>query len=219
MPAEGGDARVDPDALDVVVLTSSELVPGRTHLDVARAAIAGGAGVVQLRAPELADAELEELARDVVEACDGSSTLPIVNDRIEAAVRAGAAGVHVGQGDGPESVRARIGDRVFGVSVSTPEEARRAAAFGADYLGVTVWSTATKPEAEPMGLDGLAAVARATSLPVVGIGGVSASNATEVLDNGAAGVAVVSAVGAADDMEAATRELVEIVSGWKKENR
>jgi thiamine-phosphate pyrophosphorylase len=218
MPAEGGDAGVDPDAVDVVVLTSKGVVPGRGHLDVARAAIAGGADVVQVRAPELADAGLEGLARGVVEACRGSSTLSIVNDRVEVAVAAGAAGVHVGQGDGPELVRSRIGDRVLGVSVSTPEEARRAAAFGADYLGVTVWATPTKPEAEPVGLDGLAAVARSTSLPVVGIGGVSASNATEVLDAGARGVAVVSAVGAARDMEAATRELVEIVIAWKKEH-
>ena len=82
-----------------------------------------------------------------------------------------------------------------------------------------MWATATKPEAEPLGLEGLAAVARATSLPVVGIGGVSASNATEVLDSGAAGVAVVSAVGAAEDMDAAVRELVGIVSGWMKEQR
>lgn len=208
---------MDPDAVGVVVLTSSGVVPGRGHLDVARAAIAGGANVVQVRAPELADAELEGLARAVVEASEGSPTLPIVNDRVEVAVASGAAGVHVGQGDGPELVRARIGDRLLGVSVSTPEEARRAAAFGADYLGVTVWATATKPEAEPLGLEGLAAVARATSLPVVGIGGVSASNATEVLVSGAAGVAVVSAVGAAEDMDAAVRELVVIVSGWMKE--
>ena len=210
---------MDPDAPGVVVLTSSGLVAGRTPLEVAEAALAGGATMLQVRAPELGDDELEELARGVVEACGDSPTLPIVNDRVEVAVRAGAAGVHVGQGDAPASVRARIGDRLLGVSVSTPEEALLAAAFGADYLGVTVWRTATKPEAWPAGLEGLAAVARATSLPVVGIGGVTAANATEVLAAGAAGVAVVSAVGAADDMEAATRELVEIVSGWKKEHR
>jgi thiamine-phosphate diphosphorylase len=219
MPAEGGDARVDPDAVGVIVLTSSGLVFGRTHLDVARAAIAGGADVVQVRAPELTDAELEELAREVIREAEGSSTLAIVNDRVEVAIAAGAAGVHVGQGDGPESVRARIGDRMLGVSVSTAEEARRAAAFGADYVGVTVWPTATKPEAEPVGLHGLAAVARETSLPVVGIGGVRVANATEVLAAGASGVAVVSAVGAADDMEATVRDLVEIVGRWERENR
>jgi thiamine-phosphate pyrophosphorylase len=210
---------MNPDRVGVVVLTSSDLVPGRTHLGVAEAAIAGGATMLQVRGPELGDDELEELAHGVVDACGDSPTLPIVNDRVEVAVRVGAAGVHVGQGDAPGSVRARIGDRVLGVSVSTPEEARLAAAVGADYLGVTVWPTATKPEARWVGLGGVTAVARATSLPVVGIGGVTAANATEVLAAGAAGVAVVSAVGAADDMEAATRELVEIVTGWKKEHR
>ncbi len=210
---------LNPDALGVVVLTSSGLVPGRDHLDVARAAIAGGANVVQIRSPELADAELEELAHEVVRICEGSPVLPVVNDRVDVAIAADAGGVHVGQGDRPETVRARIGDRVLGVSVSTPEQARAAEAFGADYLGVTVWGTATKPEAEPRGLDGLAALAAATSLPVVGIGGVLGSNATEVLAAGASGVAVVSAVGAADDMEGATRALVDIVERWKKENR
>lgn len=212
-------AEYRPEGVGVVVLTSSGLVPGREHLDVARAAIAGGAGIVQVRAPELSDQALETLARRVVRACEGSTTLPIVNDGVEVAVSVGAAGVHVGQRDHPETVRPRIGARLLGVSVSTPEQARAAAAFGTDYLGVTVWATATKPEAEPVGLDGLAEIARASALPVVGIGGVHQGNATEVLAAGAAGVAVVSAVGAAADMEAATRELVELVGGWKKENR
>jgi thiamine-phosphate diphosphorylase len=207
------------EGLGVVVLTSSGLVPGRDHLDVARAAIAGGANIVQVRAPELSDEALETLARRVVGACEGSTTLPIVNDGVEVAVSVGAAGVHVGQGDHPETVRPRIGARLLGVSVSTPEQARAAAAFGADYLGVTVWETATKPEAVPMGLDGLAEIARASALPVVGIGGVHSGNATEVLAAGASGVAVVSAVGGANDMEAATWELVETVSGWREGTR
>jgi thiamine-phosphate pyrophosphorylase len=210
---------VDPDAVSVVVLTSSGLVPGRTHLDVARAAIAGGASVVQVRAPELPDDRLRELSRDVVRACDGSATLPFVNDRADVAVDVAAAGVHVGQADDPATVRERIGDLLLGVSVSTPEQARDAAAFGADYLGVTVWPTPTKPEAEAVGPDGLVAVARSSSLPVVGIGGVSVANAAAVLASGASGIAVVSAVGAADDMQAATRELVELVLTWKKEHR
>ena len=210
---------MNAEALGVVVLTSSGLVPGRTHLDVARAAIAGGANIVQVRAPELSNDELRELSRTVVKACEGSTTLPVVNDSVEIAVDVGAAGVHVGQTDGPAGVRARLGDRMLGVSVSTPEDAREAAAFGADYLGITVWATPTKPEALPMGLDGLAAVVAASSLPVVGIGGVSAQNATEVLGAGASGIAVVSAVGAAGDVEAATRDLVELVLTWKKEHR
>lgn len=208
---------MDADALGLFVLTSSRR--GRTNLDVARAAIAGGANVVQVRAPELSDDELRDLSRMVVRACKGSATLPIVNDRVEVAIDVDAAGVHVGQSDEPATVRARLGDRLLGVSVSTAEEAREAAAFGADYVGVTIWPTPTKREARAVGLDGLAAVVDATTLPVVGIGGVSAENAAEVLGAGASGIAVVSAVGAADDMEAATRDLVEVVLTWNKEHR
>jgi thiamine-phosphate diphosphorylase len=91
--------------------------------------------------------------------------------------------------------------------VSTPLEARGAEAAGATYVGVTVWSTATKPDARPVGLEGVRAVARATRLPVVGIGGIHAANAAQVLAAGARGVAVVSAVAGSDDMVAATRAL------------
>jgi thiamine-phosphate pyrophosphorylase len=96
---------------------------------------------------------------------------------------------------------------LLGVSVETAEQARRAARCGAAYLGVTVWATATKSGATPVGLNGLRAVCAATSLPVIGIGGIDAGNAAQVLAAGARGVAVVSAVGAAGDMVAATRAL------------
>jgi thiamine-phosphate diphosphorylase len=132
------------------------------------------------------------------------------------AARVGA-GAHVGQGDDPGSARASLGaDPVLGVSVSTAQEARTADAAGADYLGVTVWATATKAEAEPRGLEGLREIVDSTALPVVGIGGIHAGNAREVLDAGAAGICVVSAVGAAPDPERATRALAEVVQGWEE---
>jgi thiamine-phosphate pyrophosphorylase len=135
-----------------------------------------------------------------------------VNDRIEVARASGAGGAHVGQGDEPERARERLGpDRVLGVSVRTPADAAAAEAAGADYVAVTVWATATKPEAEPEGLDGVARIAAATALPVVGIGGIGAANARQVLDAGAVGVAVVSAVGAAPDPVEAVRHLADTV--------
>jgi thiamine-phosphate pyrophosphorylase len=136
-----------------------------------------------------------------------------VNDRVEVAVASDADGVHLGQDDRFAGVRDAIGDRVLGVSVGSPAEARAAEAAGADYLGVTVWSTATKPEALPVGLDGLQAVVQATSLPVVAIGGIEATNAHEVLAAGARGIAVVSAVAGAPDAVAATRSLREAIDG------
>ena len=122
------------------------------------------------------------------------------------------AGVHVGQGDDPSDARRRIGsETVLGISVSSSEQAVEAERAGADYLGVTVWGTVTKPEASPIGIEGLRSVVDGTSLPVVAIGGVDADNARKALEAGAAGVAVVSAVGAARDPVTATRRLVRAV--------
>jgi len=206
--------RLDPKALRVYVVTSGTLAPGRGHREITAAAIEGGATAIQLRAPELDDAELLPLARDLATACRAAGVLFIVNDRVDVAVAAGADGAHVGQGDGPDEARAALGPgRVLGISVRDAAQARAAEAAGADYLGITVWSTTTKPEAVAEGLDGVAAVAAATSLPVVGIGGIDAANAGRVLGAGAAGVAVISAVAVATDPVAATRELRDVVDG------
>ncbi len=210
----------DPLRLGVYVVTSAGLVPGRSHLDVALAAIDGGADAVQLRAPELLDEELLPLASEIAAACRDAGVLFVVNDRVDIAVGSGADGAHVGQGDDPTAARERLGPgRVLGISVGTPVDALEAEAAGADYLGVTVWATPTKPDAVPHGLDGLRAVVEAASVPVVGVGGIDASKAELVLGAGAAGVAVVSAVGAAADAAGATRELVEVVTRWKAGER
>jgi thiamine-phosphate pyrophosphorylase len=203
---------IDPERLRVHVITSSGLVPGRGHAEVANAAVEGGADVVQLRAPELSDDELLSVARQIARSCRRADVLFVVNDRIDIALAVGAGGAHVGQDDHPETARERFGpDGVVGISAVTPEQAEAAERDGADYVGVTVFASPTKPEAMPVGLDGLRAVVDATSLPIVGIGGIDPSNAREVLAAGAAGVAVVSAVGAAPDPVKATRELVAVV--------
>jgi thiamine-phosphate pyrophosphorylase len=200
----------------VYVLTSSGFVPGRSHRDVAEAALAGGATAVQLRAPELTDARLEALAGELAERCREAGALFVVNDRVAVAASVGA-GAHVGQGDDPGSAREVLDPTaVLGVSVSTTDEARAAEVAGADYLGVTVWATPTKPEAEPRGLDGLSTIAREISLPVVGVGGIHAGNAADVLEAGASGIGVVSAVGAAPDPVRATETLVDAVHRWEE---
>jgi thiamine-phosphate pyrophosphorylase len=204
--------RLDPHTLRVYVVTSGTLVPGLGHREIAAAAIEGGATAIQLRAPELDDVALLPLAREIAGACRDAGILCIVNDRVDVAVAAGADGAHVGQGDAPEAARASLGrDRVLGISVRDADQARAAAAAGADYVGVTVWSTATKPEAEAEGLDGLSAVAGASPLPVVGIGGIDPTNAPAVIRAGAAGVAVISAVVAAAEPVTATRALRDAV--------
>lgn len=206
--------RVEPHPLGVVVITSSGLVDDRGHREVTHAAIEGGADCVQLRAKELLDDELRPLARELAEACREAGVLFVVNDRVAVAVETGADGAHVGQDDEPAAARSRLGPGpILGVSVRDAEEARAAEAAGADYLGVTVWSTPTKPEATPGGLEAVRAIVDATSLPVVGIGGIDASNAADVIAAGASGVAVISAVGAAEDAAEATRALVRAVYG------
>lgn len=207
-------------SLGVYVLTSSGYVAGRGHLEVALAAVEGGANAVQLRAPELADLELFPLASEIAPACREAGVLFVLNDRIEVALGSGADGVHLGQDDLEGDPRERLGpEPLLGISVETPEQASAAEAAGADYVAVTVWATPTKPEARPRGLEGLREVVAATSLPVVGIGGIHVGNATDVLDAGAEGVAVISAVGAMPDPVAATRELVDVVGRWKAGDR
>ena len=198
-------------ALDVYVVTSAGLVPGRGHTEIALAAAEGGAAAVQLRAPEVHDDELFRLAAELAPRLRERGVTFVVNDRIEVALASGADGVHLGQDDLPRERAEFIERLILGVSVDTPEEAAAAERLGADYLGVTVWSTTTKPEARPIGLEGLRRIVAATRLPVVGIGGVNATNAADVIAAGASGVAVVSAVGAAPDPVAATRALVEAV--------
>lgn len=203
---------LDRRSLSVYVVTSTGRVPARDHRDIVLAAIEGGASAIQLRAPELLDDDLLPLAAELAVRCLQAGVLFVVNDRLEVALASGASGVHLGQGDDLHRARERIGeDGVLGISVNDVEEARTAEAAGADYLGVTVWATATKPEAVPHDLVGLRAIAGATPLPVVGIGGITSANAGQVIGAGAAGVAVVSAVAGADDAVAATKELAAAV--------
>jgi thiamine-phosphate pyrophosphorylase len=198
-------------ALEVYVLTDPDLTAGRPLLDVVRAALAGGAGAVQLRDKRLPARDLCALGRALAALCAEHGALFVVNDRLDVALACGAAGVHLGQDDLPAAAaRALAGpDFVVGVSASTPEEALEAARAGADYLGTgAVYATATKPDAgAPIGVRGLRRVVESVPLPVVAIGGITAANAAEAVAAGAAGVAVVSAVMAAPDPGAAVAEL------------
>jgi thiamine-phosphate pyrophosphorylase len=161
-----------------------------TEIEAARAAVEGGATVVQLR---LKGATTEE----VVDAGRSFRDLPatfVVNDDVEAAIALGADGVHLGRDDAGVE-RANEAGLLLGISASSVEEARAGQAAGAAYIGAgPIWSTPSKPDADsPIGLEGLSAICRAVSIPVVAIGGVDASNAGDCLAAGAAGVAVVRA--------------------------
>ncbi len=160
------------------------------ELSAARAAVEGGATVVQLRRKGASSAELVEAGRGFG---DLEATF-VVNDDVEAALRLGADGVHLGRGDvGVE--RAVAEGLLLGMSAASVEEAREGEAVSAAYVGAgPVWATPSKPDADPaIGLDGLAEICRAVSIRVVAIGGVDASNAARCIRAGAAGVAVIRA--------------------------
>ncbi len=202
------------------LVTDSSLARGRSLSSVVTAAVAGGCTMVQLREKEASGRRFLDLARELSGLLVPRGVPLIVNDRLDVALACGAEGLHVGQDDRPGAdVRRSAGERLsVGVSVSTPDEARRAEAEGAAYLGVSpIWATPTKPDAPPaVGLAGLAAIRRVTRLPLVGIGGVNATNAAQVIGAGADGVAVVSAIMSADDPAQSARELLEVVHSARR---
>jgi thiamine-phosphate pyrophosphorylase len=169
-------------------------------LAAARAAVEGGATVVQLRRKGVSTDELVEAGQGFVEL----DALFMVNDDVEAALRLGANGVHLGRADeGAE--RARAAGLLLGTSAASVAEALDGERQGAAYVGAgPVWPTPSKPDADPaIGRDGLAEICRAVSIPVVAIGGIDASNAGDCIRAGAAGVAVIRAVAEARELRAA----------------
>lgn len=177
------------------------------------AAVEGGATFVQLREKKCDGGEFVARAIEALACCRAARVPLIINDRVDVALAAGADGVHVGQDDIPaEAVRRMIGpDAILGVSVKTVEEALAAEAAGADYLGAgAIYSTATK-DSSVIGVESFREVCAAVSIPVVAIGGVGKGVAKEVMEAGAAGIAVVSAIFAAKDMRKAATELREEV--------
>ena len=195
----------------VYVLTDRRAAGQRALVDVVRAAVCGGATAIQLRDKGASTREMIDLGRALLQITRPAGVPLIVNDRADVALAIDAEGVHVGQDDMPTPLARQIigPGRILGVSVGTVAEARQAAREGADYLGVgDVYGTPTKPDAgTPIGLAGLAEVARAVTIPVVAIGGITLDNAAAAIEAGAAGVAVISAVIAAPDPEAAARQL------------
>jgi thiamine-phosphate pyrophosphorylase len=164
------------------------------NLEVARAAIDGGATVVQLRLKGAPTDEVAERGRPFAKLCSEARVTFVVNDDVEAALRLRADGVHLGRTDAGAE-RAQSEGLLLGLSAITVDEALAGEARGAAYLGAgPVWETPSKPDADPpIGLDGLAKICRAVSIPVVAIGGIDAANAEHCIRAGAAGVAVIRA--------------------------
>jgi thiamine-phosphate pyrophosphorylase len=197
------------------LVTDPDLAGARPLAEVVAAAVKGGATLVQLRDKEAGGRALLEQARSLKALLDPLGVALIVNDRVDVAVAAGAAGCHVGQSDLPAAAaRALLGpEPILGVSLDRVEQIAEIDPEIVDYVAHGPFAaTATKPDAgAPVGAAGLAAVRARTRLPLVAIGGIDDGNAGEAVRAGADGIAVVSAIVAAADPEAASRQLLRAV--------
>jgi len=192
------------------LVLDTQALKGRDAVEVAARAIRGGAKVIQLRDKQLMRGEVLEIARRLKEICAEKGVLFIVNDYLDIALAAGADGLHLGQEDLPlaEARRLLPIDSLIGCSATSLSQAVRAQAGGADYVAVgSIYPTLSKEKFKLVGLETLRRVRSRVSLPLIAIGGIDHTNVKEVMKAGATGVAVISAVMGADDVEEATRRL------------
>ena len=202
----------------IYLLTDDACLMGRPLLECVEQALRAGVTLLQYRSKYKDGGAMYQEAMALKELCDRYDVPLIINDRVDVALAVGAAGVHVGQDDLPCSVvRQLVGpDFVIGVSAHNPEEARKAAADGADYLGCgAVFGTGTKAGVAKLGLERLRSIREAVTLPMVGIGGVKADNYAEVLATGADGAAIISGILAADDISAEVAKFVQVRSSFR----
>lgn len=205
---------------DLYIITDQRISHGKSHLEVAEAALAGGATVIQFRDKEMKDSEAVVACREIYKLTKKKDVSFIVNDRVEIVKAVNADGVHLGQEDMSfSSARKILGkEKIIGISVETVEQALKAVEGGADYLGIgPIYPTATKPDAgKALGIARLKEVRESVNIPIVTIGGINENNLEEVLRAGADGVAVISAVVSAPDITEACRKLKNKIEYIKK---
>lgn len=196
--------------------TDRRLMTSPTIEASAESALRGGTTVIQLREKDCSSREFYELGLRVKKITERYNAPLIINDRVDIALAVGAAGVHVGQGDLPcKVVREIVGpDMIVGVSAATLDEAVQAEEDGADYLGVgAMYATATKTDTRPVSMEELLKIRAAVKIPIVVIGGINKQTLGNFKGTGVNGLAVVSAIVAQPDPEAAARELLRM---WKE---
>ena len=189
------------------------LKEGETLGDVVESVLENGATFLQIREKDLAPDAFEAGAERLKTLCVQRGVPFVVNDSVEIALKIDADGVHVGQSDiKGRDIRAIIGpDKILGISAGTVEEASAAEKAGADYIGVgAVFATSTKKNARSMTMERLKEIVSSVSIPVVAIGGISTENILQLCGSGVDGVAVVSAIFAAEDPGRATADLLKL---------
>lgn len=197
--------------LKLYLVTDRKWLNGRKLTDDLEKAILGGVTTIQLREKNLSNEEFISIAKEVKKVCQNYHIPFIINDNLEVALATNSDGIHIGQNDIPASiVRKQIGpNKILGVSVHNLKEAFQAKIDGADYVGVgAIFSTETKNDATNVTLDSLKKICDNIDLPVVAIGGINLDNISKLKDINIAGIAVVSAIMKANDITAASGQLV-----------
>ncbi len=187
---------------------------GRDLLTILDATLAGGCRLVQLREKEWPSGRLLPLAERLRDRCRQAGATFIVNDRVDLALAVDADGVHLGQDDLPPAPARALLRRgmILGLSTHSVEQARAARAAGADYVAVgSMFPTGTKPDFQLVGPELVGKLRGEIGVPLIGIGGITHDNVARVIRAGADGVAVISAVCAAPEPEAATRRLLDLI--------
>jgi len=193
------------------VTDQSWLKENETLLDVVKEVLKNGATFLQIREKDLAEGDFEEEAKKLKDICREYQVPYVVNDNLDIAMHIDADGVHVGQSDSKgRDIRSMIGsDKILGISAGTVEEAIAAEKAGADYIGVgAVFVTSTKKNARNMSIDCLKEIVDSVNIPVVAIGGINANNMMELSGSKIDGIAVVSAIFAAENPGDATKNLL-----------
>lgn len=202
--------KCDKKDLLLYAVTDRSWVGNSTLYHQVEEALKGGATFVQLREKDLSEEEFYQEALEIQQLCRQYGVPFVLDDDVELAKRVNADGVHVGQSDMEAgNVRAILGeDKILGVSAQTVEQAVLAQQRGADYLGVgAVFHTDSKADAKPVSYETLKAICQAVTIPVVAIGGIGQGNVKELAGSGICGVAVISAIFAAEDIREATARL------------
>lgn len=199
---------IAPDACRLCVITDRQLARGLGHFDIAARAVDGGASMIQFRDKVAGPRQLLPEARQISQLCRERGVCFIINDRLDLALAADADGVHLGQDDlPPRAARGILGkSKLLGVSTHSLEQALEAAEQGADYLGIgPIFATGTKATGyEPRGCDIIRQLRARIDLPLVAIGGITLDNVGQVIQAGANGAAVISAIVGTANITAAT---------------
>ena len=206
--------RLDKDTLLLYAVTDRHWLDGESLYSQVEKALKGGATFIQLREKELGEEAFLEEAKEIQALCRQYGVPFVINDNVELAKAIDADGVHVGQSDMEAAdVRALLGpDKILGVSAQTVEQAQKAEAQGADYLGVgAVFPTGSKDDAVEVEHETVKEICRAVSIPAIAIGGITRENTAELAGNGLAGIAVISAIFGQPDIQQAAFELKKAV--------